>query len=145
MALAVGVGVALAAPEPAAPPPQGTHVVRYRDDKLSVDLHDVSVATTMADVARESGAELIGTPREDRRLTLVFQDIPAKEALERLVGAGRTHAPSTTTGKLKAIELRAARRHATSPRPDGTAVDEKTAAKQYAFFKASDSHRPGSR
>jgi YD repeat-containing protein len=142
MALAVGVGVALAAPEPAAPAPEGTHVVRYRDDKLSVDLHDVSVATTMADVARESGAELIGTPREDRRLTLVFQDIPMKEALERLVGAQNFTLKYDDAGKLKAIELRGGQEARDVPKTDGTAVDEKTAAKQYAFFKAFDSTDP---
>jgi YD repeat-containing protein len=139
MALALAGGSALAAPEPA---PEGSHVVRYRDDKLSVDLHDVSIATVMADVARESGAELVGTPREDRRLTLVFQDIPMKEALERLVGAQNFTLKYDDAGKLKAIELRGGQEARDLPKPATAPVDEKTAAKQYAFFKAFDTNEP---
>jgi YD repeat-containing protein len=144
LALALGTGAALAAPDATTttttptPTPEGAHVVHFKDDKLTVDLHDVSIATAMADVARASGADLVGTPREDRRLTMVFEEIPIKEALERLVGAQNFTLKYDDAGKLKAIELRGGQAARDASRPETKQFDEKTLAKQYAFFKAFD-------
>lgn len=140
--IAMGGGVASAAPDTAVPAADRAHVVRYRDDKLTVDLHDTSIATAMAEVARESGAELVGTPREERRLTIAFEEVPLNEALERLVGAQNFTLKYDDAGKLKAIELRGGQEARDAGRTGQPAPDPTTAAKQYAFFKAFDRNEP---
>jgi hypothetical protein len=123
--------------KPAARPP----TVRYRDDKVSVDLHEASVEAVLQALAKESGAELVGTTRAERPLTMSFEDAPTKEALERLVGAQNFTLKYDEGGKLRAIELRGGPEAAKAPKPGEPTKSESentTPAKQYAFFKAFD-------
>jgi hypothetical protein len=126
-----------AAEKPAAKPP----TVRYRDDKVSVDLHEASVEAVLQALAKESGAELVGSTRAERPLTMSFDDVPVKEALERLVGAQNFTLKYDEAGKLRAIELRGGPEAAKAPKPGEPTKSEgenTTPAKQYAFFKAFD-------
>jgi hypothetical protein len=126
-----------AAEKPAGKPP----TVRYRDDKVSVDLHEASIDDVLHALAKESGAELIGATRAERPLTMSFDDVPVKEALERLVGAQNFTLKYDEGGKLRAIELRGGPEAAKPPKPGEKTKSEgenTTPAKQYAFFKAFD-------
>jgi type II secretory pathway component HofQ len=99
------VAAASAAPEPEKASPKAP-TVRYRNDKVSVDLHQASVEAVLQALAKESGAELVGSTRAEQPLTMSFEDVPVKEALERLVGAQNFTLKYDESGKLRAIELR---------------------------------------
>src|SRR5689334_1934828 len=102
-------GAKEAAKEPAKEPEKEAAkppTVRYRDDKVSVDLHEAPVETVLQVLAKESGAELVGSTRAEHPLTMSFEDVPLKEALERLVGAQNFTLKYDEHGKLRAIELR---------------------------------------
>jgi len=133
---------AWAAPEPEKPtPPAAAPTVRFRNDKLSVDAHDVGLAVLLRAIAKESGAELVGAPRAERPLTISFDDIPIKEALERLVGEQNFTLKYDDQGKLKAIELRGGQEAAEVQKPvetAPTAVGNTEPPKWYAFYKAFD-------
>ena len=118
-------------------------VVRYHDDKVSVDLHDAALDAVLKTLATESGAELVGTPRAERPVTMTFADVPLKEALERLVGAQNFTIKYDDAGKLKAIELRGGPEapRARKPEAPSPAEGNSTPPKWYAFYKAFD--RPG--
>jgi hypothetical protein len=129
-----------AAPEPdKASPPAPT--VRYRNDKLSVDARGADLAAVLKAIAHESGAELVGAPRAEQTITVAFDDVPLKEALERLVGAQNFTLKYDEGGKLKAIELRGGQEAAEKPKPADTgptAAGNTTPPKWYAFYKAFD-------
>ena len=137
---------AAAAPEPekaalekaAAPKPP---IVRYRDDKVSVDLHEASVESVLQALAKESGAELVGSTRAEKPLTMSFENVPLKEALERLVGAQNFTLKYDESGKLRAIELRGgpeAAKPSKPGEPTKSEAENTTPAKHYAFYKAFD-------
>jgi hypothetical protein len=133
---------ASAAPEPekAAPTPP---TVRYRADKVSVDLHEASVESVLEALAKESGAELVGSTRAEKPLTMSFTDVPLKEALERLVGAQNFTLKYDESGKLRAIELRGGPEAAKPSKPGEPTKSEgenTTPPKHYAFYKAFDRH-----
>ena len=139
MAASVWAATEPAKPESgqAAPP---APVVRYADDKLSVEAKGADPAVVLQAIARASGAELVGAPRGGQPLTVAFSDIPVKDALERLVGAQNFTLKYTENGKLKAIELRGGQEAAPPPtRPADdkpTAEGNTTPAKWRAFYKA---------
>lgn len=133
----VMIAAAGAAPEPGAKP---APVVRYRGDKVTVDLHDAALDVVLKAIATESGAELVGAPRSAQTVTMAFEDVPLKEALERLVGAQNFTLKYEEGGKLKAIELRGGQEAARAHKPDEapTAEGNTTPPKWYAFYKAFD-------
>jgi hypothetical protein len=113
-------------------------VVRYRDDKLSLEARDVGLDVLLRAIAKESGAELVGAPRSDRAITITLDDAPVAEALERLVGAQNFTLKYDDGGKLRAIELRGGQEARLEPKPAGaSAIDENTTPpKEMAFYKA---------
>src|SRR5258706_2669850 len=121
------------------PAPVAGPTVRYRDDKLSVDAHDVGLGALLKAIARESGAELVGAPRTERPVTVSFENIPLKEALERLVGAQNFTLKYQDGGALKAIELRGGQKAAEKAKAEPekpTSQGNTTPPKGYAFYKA---------
>jgi hypothetical protein len=115
--------------------------VRYRDDKVSVDLREAPVETVLQALAKESGAELVGSTRAEQPLTMSFENVPVKEALERLVGAQNFTLKYDEKGKLRAIELRGGPEAAKPARPEEHASvpgENSTPAKHRAFFKPFD-------
>lgn len=142
--LLVGIHLVLtpawAAPE-AETKPAKAPTVRYRDDKVSVDLHEASVEVVLQALAKESGAELVGSTRAEHPLTMSFQNVPLKEALERLVGAQNFTLKYDEHGKLRAIELRGGP-EAAKPRKPGEPTsysgEDTSNPKHRAFFKPFD-------
>ena len=122
-----------------------TPTVHYRDDKVSVDARDVPIASVLEAIARESGAELVGTPRTEGTVTVHLEKVPLKEALERLVGAQNFTLKYQEGGALKAIELRGGQEAAEKPKPEAaapTAQGNTTPPKWYAFYKTFDGRDP---
>src|SRR5207244_5752847 len=73
-------------PSPALAAAQGSPIVTYRSDQLSVRLEGVPLEEVLAELGRVSGAEIQGAPREPRDITAQFDDVPLPEALHRLLG-----------------------------------------------------------
>ena len=133
-------GPVWAAPEPEKPTAPAPSV-RYRNDKVSLDVRDVGLDVVLKAIAKESGAELVGAPRTDRTITIALQEAPMAEALERLVGAQNFTLKYDEGGKLKVIELRGDQLAAEKPKPvepGPTAEGNTTPPKWYAFYKAFD-------
>ena len=125
------------AEKPAAKPP----TVRYRDDKVSVDLDEAPVDAVLQALAKESGAELVGSTRAEHPLTMSFEDVPLKEALERLVGAQNFTLKYDEHGKLRAIELRGgpeAKKPGKPAEPTTNYAEDTSNPKHRAFFKPFD-------
>jgi hypothetical protein len=133
------VAPAWPAPETGKPDPKPPSV-RWHDDKISVDLHEASIESVLEAIAKASGAELIGSARSDKPLTMSFEDVPVKDALERLVGAQNFTLKYDDGGKLRAIELRGGPEAKKPPKPGEPEkeIENETPPKQYAFFKAFD-------
>jgi hypothetical protein len=85
IAAAVLAAVALR-PSPALAAAQGSPIVTYRSDQLSVRLEGVPLEEVLAELGRVSGAEIQGAPREPRDITAQFDNVPLPEALHRLLG-----------------------------------------------------------
>jgi len=145
--IAVGIALALVAPGWAAPesstttqpPAKATvQVIRYRDDRLTVDLHGAPLRDVLQEVAKQSGAALMGEPREARELTLSFEDVAIKEAIERLLGDQNFTLKYDDAGKLKTIELRGGQDAKAAPVETDKGVSgggKGTPPKWYAFYK----------
>lgn len=140
--LATGAGPAAAEPAAAAVAGSEALVVRYREDRVSLQAREAALDAVLRAIARESGAELVGAPREARTLTVAFTDVPVKEALERLVGAQNFALKYGDDGRLKAIELGGGRAVAPARPPAGAETENATPAKWYAFYKAFDRGGP---
>ena len=127
------------APE-AAKPNAPAPAVRYRNDKVTLDVHEVGLDAVLKAIARESGAELVGAVRTERTITIALDDVPIKEALERLVGAQNFTLKYDDGGKLKAIEMRGGQEAAEKPKPtvDVPPEGDSTPPKEYAFWHAFD-------
>jgi hypothetical protein len=81
-------------------------IVEYRhDDTLSVDVVDEPLADVLAEIARQSGAEIRGQPRDSRSVTARFDRVPLSQALDRML-AGQNYALIYgEDGRLRAIPL----------------------------------------
>lgn len=82
-----------------------SRVIEYRDDALTVDLVKVPLSEVLAEIARQSHAEIRGELRESREVTARFDDVPLSQALDRLL-AGQNYALIYgEDGALRAIPL----------------------------------------
>lgn len=78
---ACGGGLATAADEPS------PRRIEYRDDRLTVQLTQVSVTEILDEIARQAGAEIRGAIRDERPVSADFAELPLNEGLHRLLGA----------------------------------------------------------
>jgi hypothetical protein len=124
-------------------PPESRPKIGYRDDKVSVEARDADLGEILHGIAKESGADLVGTPRAESRVTITLEQAPMAEALERLVGAQNFTLKYDEAGKLKTIELRGGQEAAQRPKPEEKPADENTTpAKWRAFYDAFFGTRP---
>lgn len=145
-ALAVLLGVArapFAAPTDTVAPAPVKQVVRYANDRVSVTLEHAPLDAVLQELAKQSGADLIGATRDARELTMTFEDVSVQEALERMVGAQNFTLKYDEKGELRSIELRGDKEALRRPPPVPLSPDEnRTPAKEYAFWKAFDRRDP---
>ncbi len=85
---------------------EGTaRVLEYRDDRLTLRVEHAPVDRVVADVARETGAELQGSVRLSREVTADFERVPIAEALHRLLGGQNFTLIYGRGDRLRVIEL----------------------------------------
>ena len=95
-------------------------VIEYRKDVLSVKLDKVPLTEVLAEIGKQSGAEVRGDVLQPRDLTLQLDKVPLKEALERLLGEQNFTLTYADDGALRAIQLKGGREAApdkTKPKP----------------------------
>lgn len=79
--------------------------IRYRDDRLSVRLDKVPLEDVLDEIARATGAEVRGAPREVHDVTATFDDVPMPEALHRLLGDQNFMLRYAEPDRLRTIQL----------------------------------------
>jgi hypothetical protein len=97
--LAFGWAAGVHAEETAAP------VIRYRDDRLSVRLEKVPLEDVLDEIARATGAEVRGAPRDLHDVTATFDDVPLPEAIHRLLGDQNFMLRYAEPDRLRTIQL----------------------------------------
>ncbi len=79
--------------------------IRYRDDRMSVDVQGAPLADVIDELGRQSGASIRGRVRKPRELSLSFDDVPLPDALERVLGEQNFTLRYGSDGRLEAVEL----------------------------------------
>jgi len=79
--------------------------VRYRDDRMSVDLQGVPLADVIDELGRQSGAAIRGNVCRSRELSLTFDEVPLPQALERVLGEQNFTLRYGSGGQLEAVDL----------------------------------------
>ncbi|HLK12868.1 MAG TPA: hypothetical protein VKW76_15950 [Candidatus Binatia bacterium] len=91
--------------------------IEYRDDRLSVQVEQMPVGDLIDEIGRQSGAQIIGRPREDRQVTAQFRTLPLSEGLQRLLGAQNFVLRYGDGGRLRSITLLGGPQTAHAPAP----------------------------
>jgi hypothetical protein len=120
----------LGAPDPVRAEDKLAIPVRYRNDKLSVNVTDMPLTDVLKELGRKSGAEIKGEVRQPRNVTTEFEDVPLTEALERLLGEQNFTLTYGDDGGLKTVELRGGPEAPTKPK-EAAAAAETNEAKEY--------------
>lgn len=82
-----------------------TRVIAYDRDTLTVHLVKVPISDVLAELGRQSGADILGSPREARDVSAEFEAVPLAEALARLLGNQNFALVYREGGKLRAVKL----------------------------------------
>lgn len=96
------LAVALVARAQETPP---AHVILYGNDMLTVHVAKVPVSEILAELSRQSGADIRGTPREPREVSVQFDAVPLPQALSRLLGGQNYALIYGRGGRLRAVKL----------------------------------------
>jgi hypothetical protein len=80
--------------------------VRYDGGRLSVRASTTPLPDLLGAIGRATGAELRGKPAAAPPVTIVIDDVPVKEALERILGDQSFALVLAKDGRPQAIELR---------------------------------------
>jgi hypothetical protein len=79
--------------------------IEYRDDRLSVHVAQMPLGEVIDEIGRQSGAQIVGRPREDQPVTAQFRRLPLGEGLQRLLGAQNFLLRYGDGGRLRSIVL----------------------------------------
>jgi hypothetical protein len=90
---------------PARPDPAPERVIRYADDALTVHLTHEPVWEVLAEISRQTGAEIQGQLGEAREVSADFDSVPLADALRRLLGNENFALVYGEKGNLKAVKL----------------------------------------
>jgi hypothetical protein len=96
LVVAVAVHAEKAAPE---------RVIRYEKDTLTVHVVGMPVLEVLAEIGRQSGAEIRGMVRDAHEVTAQFDAVPLPQALYRLLGDQNYALVYGSGGKLKGVRL----------------------------------------
>lgn len=80
-------------------------VIRYAGDTLTVRLAKVAVTDVLDEVGRQAGAEIRGTVRTPRDVSVEFDAVPISDALHRLLGDQNFALVYGHEGQLKSVRL----------------------------------------
>ncbi len=120
VALLVACIVPIAPGSAASAADDAQRVIEYRDDTLTLKLEKVPLTDVIAEVGKQSGAEVRGDVLAPRDLTMQLDKVPLKEALERVLGEQNFTLTYAEGGKLRAIELKGGREAAPAKSKDVT-------------------------
>lgn len=79
--------------------------IEYRDDRLTVDVDQMPIGALLEEIAKQSGAELVGGPREERQVTAQFRRLPMQVGLQRILTTQNFTLRYGDGGTLRMIEL----------------------------------------
>jgi len=79
--------------------------VRYEGDRLTVRLKGVPLDQVLDDLARQAGAEIRGTVKDPREVSVEFDAVPLPDALARLLGDQNFALVYGEGGQLRAVRL----------------------------------------
>jgi hypothetical protein len=79
--------------------------IEYAGDRLTVRLSRVALSEVLAEVGRQTGAEIRGGLVTPREVTAEFEAVPLPEALHRLLGDQNFALVYGEAGKLRAVKL----------------------------------------
>ena len=79
--------------------------IRYRNDRMSVDLRGAPLADVIGELGRQSGATIRGNACKSREVNLSFDDVPLPQALERVLGEQNFTLRYGPAGQLEAVDL----------------------------------------
>ncbi|HWP66789.1 MAG TPA: hypothetical protein VNO26_12825 [Candidatus Limnocylindria bacterium] len=132
-----------AAPAAPAASAAATNVVRYADDKVTLDVKGMPAAELVNEIARQAGAKVTGSIGDTGPVTASWSGLPLKDALEHVLGAQNFTLTYGEHGDLRTIALRGQQQPHQPPFADGpghVSPDDKTRAPEaeYALFKAFD-------
>jgi len=80
-------------------------VLDYRDDRVTLHVREVPLTEVLAEIARQSGAELRGQVCKPREVSAAFEGQPLVPALERLLGEQNFTLRYGPDGQLRMIQL----------------------------------------
>ncbi len=106
-------------PSEQAPEARPGHVIRYAKDMLTVRLAKVPVTDVLAEIGRQSGAEVRGQVRDPRDVSAEFDDVPLPDALHRLLGSQNFALIYADGARLRAVKLLGGPQAAPAPAPAG--------------------------
>jgi hypothetical protein len=99
----LGAVLAVAVARGADAPPE--RVIRYDQDALTIHVVGVPVLEVLAEIGRQSGAEIRGMARDARDVSAQFDAVPLPQALYRLLGDQNYALVYGEGGRLRAIRL----------------------------------------
>ena len=79
--------------------------VAYDDGRLTMHVEKVPLADVVREIARQTGAEIVGEVRKAREVTRQFDRVPIVDALARLLGEQNFTLRYGSEGKLRTISL----------------------------------------
>jgi hypothetical protein len=79
--------------------------VRYAKDRLTVHAQSMPLTDIVSEIARQSGAAIVGEVRGPREVSEDFEDVPLANGLERLLGEQSFTLRYTREGNLRTIKL----------------------------------------
>jgi hypothetical protein len=132
-------------PEAAAAPKDkggSTGIVRYANDKVTIDVKEVSAAVLVNEIASQAGAKVTGTVDTTAPVTATWTDLPLKDALEHILGAQNFTLTYSEQGALRAIQLRGGQQLQAGPSTVAPDDKNRLATSEYALFKAFDIREP---
>ncbi len=84
-------------------PPE--RVIRYEKDALTVHLSKVRLGEVVDEIGRQAGARIRGGVKDDRDVSVTFDEVPLPEALHRLLGSQNFALVYGDGGKLRGVKL----------------------------------------
>jgi hypothetical protein len=122
--------------------PETPGVVRYANDKVTVDVKDMPAAALIDEIARQAGAKVTGSVGSVEPVTATWTDLPLKEALEHVLGQQNFTLTYSEQGSLRAIQLRGTQQERETSPAEVKEGENRVTTSETALFKAFDIREP---
>ena len=64
---------------------QGTNIIQYADDRLTMNVEDISLTHLLQEIARQSGFTVLYNGSLDEMITVHFDKLPFEEGLRKIL------------------------------------------------------------